>query len=231
MIKYVFKRGKMRKINNIIFKGKEGNIFIFSLFLTTILIISILITYFYDTKLANKITSLVVSNLFVGRVPSLSLGYASQLPHITVIGVNIVTEIILVTSLYPLFIFSLKGILKIKPLEEFFFQVQEKKKQHQDKFEKYGKIGLFVFVFIPFWMTGPIVGAIIGYLIGLKHYTIMAIVFISTTIAITLWGFFLNEIIEFLLAFDTRYVWIILLLIVMTTLILKIKNKLYKREK
>ncbi len=36
----------MRKINNIIFKGKEGNIFIFSLFLTTMLIISILITYF-----------------------------------------------------------------------------------------------------------------------------------------------------------------------------------------
>lgn len=221
----------MKKIYNIIFKGKEGNIFIFSLFLTTLLIISILITYIFDAKSANKITALVVSNLFVGRVPSLSLGYASQLSHLTVIGVNIVTELILVTSLYPLFIFSFKGILKIKPLEDFFTQVQEKKKQHQEKFEKYGKVGLFIFVFIPFWMTGPIVGAIIGYLIGLKHYTIMLIVFIATTIAITLWGLFLNEIIEFLLAFDTRYVWIILLFIVVTALVLKIKKKLYKKEK
>ncbi|AXH09430.1 hypothetical protein CP960_04185 [Malaciobacter halophilus] len=221
----------MKKVYNIIFKGKEGNIFIFSLFLTTLLIISILITYIFDAKSANKITALVVSNLFVGRVPSLSLGYASQLSHLTVIGVNIVTELILVTSLYPLFIFSFKGILKIKPLEDFFTQVQEKKKQHQEKFEKYGKVGLFIFVFIPFWMTGPIVGAIIGYLIGLKHYTIMLIVFIATTIAITLWGLFLNEIIEFLLAFDTRYVWIILLFIVVTALVLKIKKKLYKKEK
>lgn len=221
----------MKKVYNIIFKGKEGNIFIFSLFLTTLLIISILITYIFDAKSANKITALVVSNLFVGRVPSLSLGYASQLSHLTVIGVNIVTELILVTSLYPLFIFSFKGILKIKPLEDFFTQVQEKKKQHQEKFEKYGKVGLFIFVFIPFWMTGPIVGAIIGYLIGLKHYTIMLIVFIATTIAITLWGLFLNEIIEFLLAFDTRYIWIILLFIVVTALVLKIKKKLYKKEK
>ena len=31
------------------------------------------------------------------------------------------------------------------------------------KLRKFGIAGLFVFVFAPFWMTGPVVGAIIGW--------------------------------------------------------------------
>ncbi len=168
--------------------------------------------------LANKITGMVFSNLFVGRVPSLSFGYASELSHFVVITTNIITEAILVAIIYPLFVFSFKGILKIKVLENFFNEVQSKKQLHQEKFDKYGKFGLFFFVFIPFWMTGPIVGAIIGFLIGINLYTVIIIVLVATVIAISLWGFFLQEIIDFLLIFDTQLVWSILFVFVIILL-------------
>jgi hypothetical protein len=58
---------------------------------------------------------------------------------------------------------------------------------------KFGIAGLFVFVFAPFWMTGPVVGAIIGFLIGLRPWVNLAVVLVSTYIAIGVWALLLNE--------------------------------------
>ena len=58
---------------------------------------------------------------------------------------------------------------------------------------KFGVAGLFVFVFVPFWMTGPVVGAIIGFLIGLRPWVNLAVVLVSTYVAIGVWALLLNE--------------------------------------
>jgi hypothetical protein len=58
---------------------------------------------------------------------------------------------------------------------------------------KFGIAGLFVFVFLPFWMTGPVVGAIIGFLIGLRAWVNMGVVLVATYVAIGVWALLLNE--------------------------------------
>lgn len=218
----------MRNTLDKLFHGREGNIFILGLFLIFSLLTFIIISYQIDTNFTNKVTGIVFTNLFVGRVPALSFGYAANLPHFIVIGTNVLIEFILVTMIYPLFILSFNGILKVKVLENFFNEVKAKKHQHQEQFDKYGAFGLFIFVFIPFWMTGPIVGAIVGFLIGIEHYTIIIVVFIATTIAITLWGLFLQEIIDFLMVFDSQLVWILLFIVVAGLLILRFKKPLIR---
>ena len=212
-----------------LFKGKEGNILLFALLLISCLTIFIIVSYIIDVNFANKITGIVFSNILIGRVPSLSFGYATELSHFTVISVNIVTEMILVCIIYPLFVSSFKGIVHVKALETFFNNVKQKQQEHQEKFDKYGKFGLFIFVFIPFWMTGPIVGSLIGFLIGMKHYTIIFIVFVSTVIAITLWGLFLQEIIDVLLIFDAQLLWTILFIVIIVLLVFRFKNFLYNK--
>jgi len=207
-----------------LFQGKEGNIFLLGLFMIFSLVVFTIVCYQFDVSLANQIAGMVFSNLFVGRVPSLSFGYAAELSHFIVIATNIYTELIMVTILYPLFVLSFKGIVKVKALEKFFNEVQDKKKEHQEKFDKYGKFGLFIFVFIPFWMTGPIVGSMIGFLIGMKHYNIIFIVFIATVISISLWGLFLQEIIDALLVFDSQLVWILLFIVVSALLIFRFRQ-------
>ena len=207
-----------------LFQGEEGNILILGLLLTFSLIVFIIVSYQIDVAYANKITAMVMSNIFVGRVPALSLGYAADMSHLTVISTNVLTELIMVSYLYPLFIFSFKGILKIKVLEDFFNSIKEKKELHKVKFNRYGKFGLFIFVFIPFWMTGPIVGSIIGFLIGMKHYTNIFVVFVATIIAISLWGLFLQEIIDLLMILNAQAVWIFLFVLVSGLLIYRFKD-------
>ncbi|XPV68713.1 MAG: small multi-drug export protein [Halarcobacter sp.] len=221
----------MNKIIEKAFEGVVGNILLLSLFITLCLITFVIVSYQIDNNFAKKITAIVFTNVLVGRVPALSLGYAASLPHFIVIFINILVEMILVTLFYPLFVYSFKGIVKIKLLEDFFNEVKNKKESHQKKFDRYGKFGLFIFVFIPFWMTGPIVGSIIGFLIGMKHYTVIFIVFIATVISITLWGLFLQEIINFLLNFNAQLAWIVLFIVVIFLLILRFKDKIFKKDK
>lgn len=211
----------MNKSIQKLYQGEEGNILILCLCITFVLISFIIISYQTDISFANKITGIVFTNILVGRVPALSFGYAAELSHFVVISINIVIEMILVTLIYPLAIFSFKGVVKVKLLENFFNEVKLNKQKHQEKFDKYGKFGLFIFVFIPFWMTGPIVGAVIGFLIGMKHYTVILIVFIATVISITLWGLFLQEFVDLLKIFDNQLLWIVLLILVGVLLFLR----------
>ncbi len=65
---------------------------------------------------------------------------------------------------------------------------------------KFGIAGLIVFV--PFWMTGPVVGSIIGFLIGLRPWVNLALVLTTAYVAIGLWALLLNELSAWAATFD-----------------------------
>jgi uncharacterized membrane protein len=65
-------------------------------------------------------------------------------------------------------------------------------------------IGLFAFVFLPFWMTGPVVGSVIGFLIGLKARHNLPIVLSATYAAVAIWAVFFEQMNQWLAAYG-RY--------------------------
>jgi len=203
----------------------HGKILLLGIVLVIFLSGLILTFYFIDSTFANKISAMVIANIAVGRVPSLSLGYASELSHFWVIATNVYIEMIMVTLIYATFVFRYKNIVQMNYLDSFFKKIKKYKIKYTILFDKYGILGLFVFVFIPFWMTGPIVGAIIGYLIGLRDVTIMITVFIATIIAMIMWGLLLDELITFMNMFNSSIVWFILVL----GIVLFLAIKLYRR--
>lgn len=208
-----------------VFTTSEGFILLISIFIALCLAIFIIIYYFIDPSFANKVTGIIFTNILVGRVPALSLGYAANMSSFEVISFNVIAEMMLVTLLYSLFVFSYNGILKVKTLEAFFSKVEMKKEEHKESLQKYGRLGLFIFVFIPFWMTGPIVGSILGFLIGMRHLTVISIVFLATIISMTLWGLFLQEIIDFIIGFDIRLLWSLIFILVLVFIIVKLKKR------
>lgn len=117
-----------KELQKRLFNTQEGLILILSLSLILFTAFTIGFFYFYDALFASKITTMIFTNIFIGRVPAISFGYASNLPHTVVIVFNIVAEMILVTLIYSIFVFSFKGVVKVKRLEEFLNKVQEKKR-------------------------------------------------------------------------------------------------------
>lgn len=132
-------------------------------------------------------------NLIIGREAGMSFGYASGFGHVQVVPLNVLVETIQVLVIYPLFVQSTRHLIKLKRLEGFITRIHHAAETGGGLIRKFGIAGLFVFVFVPFWMTGPVVGAIIGFLIGLRPLLNLAVVLVSTYIAIGLWALLLNE--------------------------------------
>jgi len=132
-------------------------------------------------------------NLIIGREAGMSFGYASGFNHAHVVPLNILIETIQVLVVYPLFVLSTRQLIRLRTLQPFITRIHHAAASRGGMVRKFGIAGLFVFVFAPFWMTGPVVGAIIGFLIGLRPWVNLAVVLVSTYIAIGVWALLLNE--------------------------------------
>jgi uncharacterized membrane protein len=201
---------------------KEGQIFTFGVLLLLTYLGVIISTYLFSVEDANNLIVITVTNFLFGRAAGISYGYSAGFDDLVIIVVNIVIELITVLLIYPLFVFSWKKSSKIRGLENFFSKVKEMRIKYSDFFEKYGKYGLFIFVWFPFWMTGPVVGAIIGFLIGIRHFHTMLIVITGTSLAIVVWTYSLKELIALLSQLSAYAPYILLGIFITIAVLLKL---------
>ena len=73
-------------------------------------------------------------------------------------------------------------------------------------------------------MTGPVVGAIIGFLIGLKHYHTIFIVSTGTSLAIVVWTYFLKEIMLLLSQISDYAPYILLAIFIAIAILFKLTS-------
>ena len=132
------------------------------------------------------------TNIVFGRAVSMSIGYAGGYGHALVVPVNMWVESVLVLLFYPLFVFSIRSLVVFPGLKRLLERTHEAADRHHDKVSRYGIVGLFIFVWFPFWMTGPVVGAAIGYLLGFSAWLTVSIVLAGTYIAMSAWGWLLS---------------------------------------
>lgn len=135
-------------------------------------------------------------NIMFGRAAGLSYGYAVSLDQSMVLLVNMLIESILVLLVYPIFVFSWNHLLEIKLLKKSMLRIGETAKAKRDWVQKYGLIGLMLFVFVPFWMTGPVIGCVVGYLLDFNPWRNIAVVLSATYVAIFIWAIFLRSVNE-----------------------------------
>ncbi len=157
--------------------------------------------------------------IIFGRAAGLAFGYSIGMGHGTVITICIIIETIQVLVFYPLFVFSWQQLLVIKRLKRIFERTQRAAERHKDKVQKYGAIGVFAFVWFPFWMTGPVVGSVIGFLLGLRVWVNMTAVLAGTYIAIFCWALFLRHVHEKIAAYSS-YAGLILLGLLIAVILL-----------
>jgi len=213
----------MFKINKFV-STQEGKIFIAGVLLLFGYIISIINLYLFSVKDANNLVGMTITNIFFGRAAGISFGYTAEFSDLAIIFMNAIIEFIMVLLIYPLFVLTWNKSLDIKFLKNIVINVEKQKLKYKEFFEKYGKYGLFIFVWFPFWMTGPVIGSIIGFLIGIRHYTTILIVLCGTSLAIVVWTYFLKELIFLLNQIGDYSAYILLILFVIIALVLRFKK-------
>lgn len=157
-------------------------------------------------------------NLLIGRAAGMTFGYASGLGHVQVVPLNMLVETIHVLVVYPVFALSWRQLITLRSLQPYLARIHRGAIARSGMARRFGIAGLFFFVFTPFWMTGPVVGAIIGFLIGLRPWVNVAVVLISTYIAIGLWALLLNELSAWTETFNQFGPYALVLALVLTAL-------------
>jgi len=143
---------------------------------------------------AQALIGVTIAAVVGGRAAGLVSGYSLGLGSGTIIPIVMIVETVFVLTFYPLFVFSWRHIVVVPRLKKTLDRIREAAETHQGKIQKYGVIGLFLFVWMPFWMTGPVVGAAIGFLLGLRVWVNLPVVLVGTYVAIVSWAFFLRHV-------------------------------------
>ena len=185
---------KLKRIKTGLLSSPEGCILLLGVALALMYSFWLGIEFLYFPEEAQILIGMTATAIMFGRAAGMAFGYSLLLGHGTVIPVSMIIETILVLIFYPLFVFSWRHLLVLKPLKKFFNRIQKAAEANQDFVRKYGIIGLFAFVWFPFWMTGPVVGCVIGFLLGLPAWINILAVLGGTYIAITCWAILLHTV-------------------------------------
>lgn len=174
-----------------LFKTTEGRILLLGIAIALLGLLVMGLVAFWSPETSRMIGAMTFSNIIFGRAVSMSIGYAAGHPHSLVIPVNMWVETVLVLLFYPVFVFSMRKMVEFPRLKRFLERTRTAAERHHGQVRRYGIAGLFIFVWLPFWMTGPVVGSAIGYLLGFPAWLTVSVVLIGTYIAMGGWAYLL----------------------------------------
>lgn len=183
-------------------KSTEGRILAAGLTVTVVCAVALVALFALEPEVAQIVVAMSATNIVFGRASGLSFGYAAGLGSGFVTLLNMVVETLLVLLVFPLFVFSWRHLQVVRPLRRFVDRTTALAERNRPRVERYGAIGLFAFVWFPFWLTGPVVGAALGHLLGLRPLANLAVVLSGTYLAIGCWSYFLGELHERVAAYS-----------------------------
>ncbi len=170
-----------------ILRSSELDIFFAGVLLLGLYVLIAYIVKEFSAKAGVTLLAMSGANLFVGRAGAITIGFDGGLPRWIVLGATMVNETCLVLMLYPLFVFFYRDLFVFKWLKNLMVRLRKAAIRRRKQIMRYGVPGLFVFVWFPFWMTGPVVGCAIGFLMGLRNWVNLTIVLVGTYVAILGW--------------------------------------------
>lgn len=222
---------KKNHLKETLLTSPEGRILLIGVALAFIYTLWLVVKLINSPEESQVLMGMTATNIMFGRATAMVFGYSQELGHAMVIPVCIIIETILVLLFYPLFVFSWRHLLVIKWLKNTFERVHKAAETHKDKVQKYGIIGLFVFVWLPFWMTGPVVGCVIGFLIGLKARINIPVVLTGTSVAIFGWAFFMRHVYDRVVSYTSYAAVIIMVLLIAIIVVGKFLHRNLQKRK
>lgn len=134
---------------------------------------------------------LVAELAVLGHVVNVADGISNGFSNTYLLVQSGLQDIILVLIVYPWVVRGYQGMEARGWVGKSIDNFRNSAEKHQKYVEPFGALGLWIFVFFPFWSTGALIGAVIGYLIGLRTWVNFLSVLTGHALAIvcTIWFF------------------------------------------
>ncbi|MCI0498581.1 MAG: small multi-drug export protein [Planctomycetales bacterium] len=206
-----------------------------------VLIIGTVLVFFYAVYLGfqlvlsierfHALIAMTAAEVVFGRITCMALGYSTGFSHVEVVLISMFLETVLVMVSYPVFVFIWRQLLVIKWLKKSSDKIRRAAERHKETIRRYGAIGIFIFVWLPFWMTGPVVGCMIGYLLGLRVWVNITTALAGTYVAILGWAYLLRQLHEKTISYSSYAIVAVAVLIAAVMMGLSLRQRFGCRRK
>jgi len=176
----------------------EVKILLLGLVLTALTGIYFLYLLFTDPGLYKVLSSTAIIHIMGGRALGIVTCLSAGISLFYTISYNFFLEVVIVLIAYGMVVLVMRNIIQPKLFDRAVRQAEFTAQSQKTKIKKYGSIGLFLFVMFPFFMTGPVIGAIIGYLLNYRAVNNFLIVFSGTLASIVIYALIGNNILYFI---------------------------------
>jgi uncharacterized membrane protein len=175
-------------------RSTEGIIFLAGclLFANTIVLLSF--SKPVKPELMQKILSMIAVDFFSGHQGGIYYGIVAGIPLFYIVIISTLYNLIYMSILYPLITYFYERIIKMKIVGSAVKSTRAIAQKNLSKVERYGALGVGVFIWLPFYMTGPLIGALLGYLIGLRTSMVLLVTVISTIASALSWSLLFEQI-------------------------------------
>jgi uncharacterized membrane protein len=135
----------------------------------------------------DRVWELVLAQLFGGRAGGVGWGLEKGFSTWYLLFHCMMYDFIIMLYIYPFFVTGYQFLERVPFVGKALNAIHNTAIRNKARIQPFGVIGLICFVFFPFWSTGPLVGVIVGYLIGLRTWVTFTSVIAGNIAAISLW--------------------------------------------
>jgi uncharacterized membrane protein len=154
--------------------------------------------FFSNPGLHRVLSSAAIVHIMGGRALGIAACLSADISLFYTILYNFFLEVVIVLIAYGIVVLIMRNIIQPKLFRSAVRQAELAAQDQKTNIKKYGGIGLFLFVMLPFLMTGPVIGSIIGYLLNYRAINNFLIVFSGTLSSIVIYALIGNNIINYI---------------------------------
>ncbi len=140
----------------------------------------------------SHVWELIPVHLFSGRAGNAGVGLELGFNRWFILFQCCTLDFIIMLLVYPLFVAGFQRVSRWPFIGPPLTGTHEIALRYKDRIEKYGAIGLVLFVAFPLWSTGPLVGVVIGYMLGMRTWLTFVAVTIGNMFTTAVWIWFFH---------------------------------------
>ena len=179
-------------------RSEEGRLFVCGSIMLLLWIAGLASLWRLEYPIWDDILALAFAHLLMGRGISIAQGMQAGMPPSLITFLATYADITALLILYPLMVFSYKNVFEGRFFQKHMRPVFESAQKSVGRMSKFKIASVFLFVWFPFFMTGIVVGAVLGFLLGLRTWVNLTTVCLGALAAAATWAY----------AYDRLFSWL-----------------------
>jgi len=142
--------------------------------------------------------TMAFTQLFGGRAASIAQGTQTDIYPVLIFFLATYVDTTVMFILYPVLVFSYRNFFEKRFFQKRMKPLFDSVQKRVTRYRRHKIIAVYLFVWFPFWMTGVIIGSLLGYLLGLRAWVNMTTCILGTMSASFCWVFFYDKLYKWL---------------------------------